>query len=166
MKGLLERFWDWRRQRRIQRITLENARTRVQRGAEYLDEHDPGWHQRVDTKTLELSNGAHCVLGQLHGDFRLGLGRSQMINLSSAPRASLSPVAYGFKCVSDVPDTWQDRDYRMLNTAWSEEVARRQAAEDPCGDGYAGGDLPHLSVRLDTCRLANDLSDDAELVSA
>ena len=52
MKGLIERFRDWRRQQRIQEITLDNARDRVRRGATYLDEHDPGWHQRVDADTL------------------------------------------------------------------------------------------------------------------
>jgi hypothetical protein len=149
MNGLFDWFWDWRRQKRIEQITLENARERVRRGARYLDEHHPDWHRSIDAESLELSDGSHCVLGQLHGDFRLGLGRSQMINLSSAPRASLSPVAYGFKCVSNVPDEWQDRDYELLNRAWREAVRRRQ--EDPAttpdarGDGYAGTDLPEVA---------------------
>ena len=148
MNGLFDWFWDWRRQRRIEQITLENARARVRCGARYLDEHHPDWHRSIDAESLELSNGSHCVLGQLHGDFRLGLGRSQMINLSSAPRASLSPVAYGFKCVSNVPDDWQDRDYELLNRAWREAVRRRQektATPDARGDGYAGTDLPEVA---------------------
>ena len=127
MPSLKDWFLQWRRARRARRISLEDARTRVERGADYLDEIDPGWHRRVDPDTLELSSGSSCILGQLHGDFRMGLSRSQLINLSSAPRASLSPVSYGFQCVSGVDDAAQDRDYVYLNQAWQEAVQQRQA---------------------------------------
>jgi len=149
MNGLFDWFQDWRRQKRIDQITLANARERVRRGAQYLDEHDPDWYRSVNPESLELSDGSHCVLGQLHGDFRLGLGRAHMINLSSAPRANLSPVSYGFRCRQDVPDAWKDRDYELLNRAWREEIRHRQEPaerEGPSGDGHAGTDLPELSL--------------------
>lgn len=133
MLYLLERVRDWWQGRRTQQITPDRARERVQRGAEYLDGVDPEWHRRVDSETLELGDGQHCILGQLHGEFRLGLGRSDLINMSSAPRASLSPVAYGFKCMENVPEAWQAHDYDLLNRAWREAVRTRQAA-DPVFD--------------------------------
>jgi hypothetical protein len=37
---------------------------RVAAGAAFLDEHDPGWWQRIDLPTLDLSCESHCVLGQ------------------------------------------------------------------------------------------------------
>ena len=117
--------------RRIRQINPANARSRVDRGATYLDDVDPGWHRRVDADTLELSSGHACVLGQLHGDFRLGLGRAHLLNLSSAPQPSLSPIAYGFRCVQNVPAEHQDRDYRLLNTAWQAEVRARQQQDRP-----------------------------------
>lgn len=117
------------------RITPERVRERVARGASYLDDVDPGWAHRVDPQTLSLSSGRHCVLGQLHGEFRLGLGRSYLVSLSSAPRPSLSPVAYGFKCVDDVPSGWQDRDYALLTEGWRAEVRARQMS-----DGARDGD--------------------------
>ena len=120
-------------------------RERVERGAEYLDNVDPGWHRRVNADTLELEDGQHCVLGQLHGGFRLGLGRSHVLSLSSAPRASLSPVDYGFKCVEGVSDAWQARDYELLTAAWREAVRARTANDLP-GDGRAGDSLPELAV--------------------
>lgn len=129
MPSLKARFLQWWRGRRARRISLEYARTRVERGADYLDEVDPGWHRRVDPDTLELSSGSSCILGQLHGDFRMGLSRSQIINLSSAPRTSLSPVSYGFQCVNDVDEADEDRDYAYLNQAWQEAVQKRQAAD-------------------------------------
>ncbi len=127
MQSFLAQCWQWWQARRAQRISLSYARTRVQRGADYLDEFDPGWHRRVDPQTLELSSGSSCILGQLHGDFRMGLSRSHLINLSSAPRASLSPVSYGFQCVNGVSDAAQEQDYEHLNRAWREAVQQRHA---------------------------------------
>lgn len=145
MYALFEQLRDWWRARRTRRITEDKVRKRVERGATYLDEVDPGWHRRVDAETLELEDGEHCVLGQLHGEFRLGLGRSHVLTLSSAPRASLSPVAYGFKCVEGVSDAWQARDYELLTAAWREAV-RTRATADHRGDGHAGESVPVLSV--------------------
>jgi hypothetical protein len=129
MLYLLERVRDWWQGRRTQQITPGRARKRVQRGAAYLDDVDPEWYRRVDSETLELGDGRHCILGQMHGEFRLGLGRSRLISMSSAPRASLSPVAYGFKCVENVPEEWQAYDYELLNEAWKEAVRSRQDAD-------------------------------------
>lgn len=134
MRALLDRLRNWWQARRTRNITEDAVQKRVQRGAEYLDEMDPGWHRRIDPDTLELDSGRHCVLGQLHGEFRLGLGRSDVLSLSSAPRFSLSPVAYGFKCVEGVSEAWQKRDYELLTRAWRAAV-RIRWAEDATGDG-------------------------------
>jgi hypothetical protein len=145
MTALLEPFWNWWASRRTRQITEEKVEERVQRGAEYLDDVDPGWHRRVNADALELEDGQHCVLGQLHGEFRLGLGRSRVLTLSSAPRASLSPVAYGFKCVEGVSEKWQARDYKLLTEAWQKAV-RMRTIDDRSGDGHAEGSMPRLAA--------------------
>jgi hypothetical protein len=145
MHALINTLRNWWQARRTQRITEEAVQKRVERGASYLDEVDPGWHRRVDAETLELEDGEHCVLGQLHGGFRIGLGRSHVLSLSSAPRASLSPVAYGFKCVEGVSDAWQARDYELLTAAWREAVRARTAA-DLQGDGHVDDAIPEWTV--------------------
>jgi hypothetical protein len=145
MHALIERLRTWWRARRTQQITEDEVQERVERGATYLDGVDPGWHRRVDAETLELEDGEHCVLGQLHGGFRLGLGRSHVLSLSSAPQASLSPVAYGFKCVEGVSEAWQARDYELLTAAWREAV-RKRTVGDHRGDGHAGDSGPALTV--------------------
>jgi len=150
MLALLDRIQEWWQAKRTGRITAENARERVERGATYLDEVDPGWYRRVDSDTLELGDGRHCILGQLHGEFRLGLGRSHLITMSSAPRASLSPANYGFKCMDGVSDEWQARDYALLNAAWKEAVRTRQEA-DPSMEGPAppsGDSMPEADVAV------------------
>jgi len=139
MLNLLKRVRDWWQNRHTRQITAEQVGERVRRGAAYLDEVDPGWHRRIDAAALELGSGRHCILGQLHGEFRLGLGRSHLITMSSAPRASLSPVSYGFKCVDGVPEAWQERDYELLNEAWREAVRTRQAADSSTDAGDAPG---------------------------
>lgn len=150
MLTLLERVRDWWQTRRTQQITPNAVRERVERGAAYLDDVDPGWYRRVNADTLELDDGKHCILGQLHGEFRLGLGRSHLISMSSAPRASLSPVSYGFKCVEGVSDDWQARDYELLNEAWKEAVRTRQEADatpDEIGVAASGDSVPeHVDV--------------------
>ena len=129
MQPLHAHFRQWIEARRLRRITPEQARQRVARGADYLDEEHPGWYQHIDPETLELSEGSCCVLGQLHGDFRLGLARASVLDMSSAPRANLSPVDLGFLCVQGVAEAWQSQDYRNLNQAWQDEVARRSQAQ-------------------------------------
>ncbi len=129
MTTLFERIQNWWQGRQTHLISVDEVRARVQRGAEYLDDVDPGWHRRIDAETLELEDGRHCVLGQLHGEFQLGLGRSDVLTLSSAPRASLSPVTYGFKCVKGVSEEWQARDYDLLTRMWRQAVLERQQAD-------------------------------------
>lgn len=129
MPSLRAHFRQWIEARRLRQITPEQARRRVARGAAFLDDEHPGWYQRIDPDALELSEGSCCVLGQLHGDFRLGLARASVLDLSSAPRANLSPVDLGFLCVQGVAEPWQAQDYRNLNQAWQDEVARRNGGQ-------------------------------------
>lgn len=37
----------------------------VDKGAAFLDKHDPGWWSTINVGTLDLSNCAACVIGQL-----------------------------------------------------------------------------------------------------
>jgi hypothetical protein len=128
---MLQRFLASHRARRYQRqvrtVTIDAARARVRRGAAYLDGADDGWHTRLNPATLELADGAHCVLGQLHGGFRAGLLRARILDLSSAPIASLSPVDLGFQARRDLGDEIEALDYAFLNRAWREELVGRRA---------------------------------------
>ena len=136
MNTFKKRFQQWQADRQARRITSEAAWERAARGADYLDEVDPGWYRRVDAGTMELAHAACCVLGQLHGDFRAGLSRSRLLSMGSAPRANLSPVHFGFLCEQGVGVALQEADYENLNRAWQGEVWRRQdldvrPAEEP-----------------------------------
>ncbi len=133
MKPIKSFLRQWITGRRARAISYENALGRVRRGAEYLDEVDAGWYRRVDADTLELSNGQSCVLGQLHGEFRMGLSRARLLDFSSAPRANQSPVDFGFQCVGGVDGMLQEQDYVYLNRAWQAVIRERQADDVPAG---------------------------------
>ena len=117
--------------RRQAAVTFDAARVRVRRGASYLDQVDPGWHGRIQSRTLELADGQACVLGQLHGDYRLGLGRARVLDFSSAPIASLSPVDLGFQAHADLGEAVEGLDYAFLTRAWREAIHKRAVAAVP-----------------------------------
>ncbi|MEO0557160.1 MAG: hypothetical protein AAF170_03135 [Bacteroidota bacterium] len=127
-RAFRQRLAERRHQRQIAAITLDAARTRAGRGAAFLDDADPGWAARIDPGRLELADGASCVLGQLHGGYRLGLGRARILDLSSAPLASASPVELGFQAVRHLGEDVEDLDYAFLTRAWRECLDARQHA--------------------------------------
>ena len=129
MRFLIQHLRQWFQGDSSRGVSAERARARVQKGAAYLDDADPGWYRRIDPAALELAAGESCILGQLHGTFRMGLGRSHLINLSSAPRASLSPVEYGFQCIGGLSDEDEARDYALLGRAWQDAIRRRIKAD-------------------------------------
>ena len=130
---MLDRFRRRRQSRRLAAITLDAAKARARRGAAILDDHDPGWTDRVDPGSLALGDGAACVLGQLWGEYRTGLGRARVIDLSSAPTRFVSPVDLGFQAVSGLGDAAEDLDYALLTRAWRALLAERtgEMGQDP-----------------------------------
>lgn len=122
---MLDRLRRRRQSRRLSALTLDAARARAARGAALLDDHDPGWTDRIDPGTLALGDGAACVLGQLWGEYRTGLGRARVIDLSSAPTRFVSPVDLGFQAVSDLGIAAEDLDYALLTRAWRGVLADR-----------------------------------------
>lgn len=137
---MLRRLRLRRRARRLAALTADAAHARAARGAALLDDRDPGWAARVDPGALHLGDGAACVLGQLWGDYRHGLGRARVIDLSSAPTRFVSPVDLGFQAVGDLGQAAEDLDYAFLTRAWRAEVASR------CGQGGTQRDAPPLNA--------------------
>ena len=72
-----------------------------------------------------------------HGGYRLGLGRARILDLSSAPIASLSPVDLGFQAIRDLGEAAEDLDYAFLTRAWRE-----------CLDARSPPARPSLDVRV------------------
>jgi hypothetical protein len=89
---------------------------RVTAGATLLDRHERRWWRQVDPARLDLADPAVDVLGQLYGQFEVGL----------AILGEPDPVACGF----DLDSSDADADYPLLTQAWQQAIWARHAAED------------------------------------
>jgi hypothetical protein len=52
------------------------AKTRVDHGWRWLDENFPGWQERVNSETLDMRNGFHCICGQVFDRQKHGVWRA------------------------------------------------------------------------------------------
>jgi hypothetical protein len=50
-----------------------NSPQNVAEMAQLLDHKKPDWFQKVSLSRLDMSNGSHCILGQIFGDYVRGL---------------------------------------------------------------------------------------------
>ena len=93
-----------------------NVRYEVLRGAAWLDQVRPGWDQEIDLTTLEMSNCARCIVGQLWGwADRLGTPKP----------AYYYHEDYGF----DIPDEHLSIEgaYEKLAEEWRDLITSRRA---------------------------------------
>lgn len=63
----------------------------IAKGVELLDRVYPGWVEEINVGKLNLNSLDNCVLGQLYGNFSVGLSKAVFPN---TPRGSTA--AYGF----------------------------------------------------------------------
>lgn len=92
----------------------------AQRGAELLDLVRPGWYMQVQPGKLDLGNRQRCVLGQLYGDYILGV---------LAIQPSVDAIAYGFDLSLSITWLWpgaKERSFSQLTDAWRTEIANRR----------------------------------------
>jgi hypothetical protein len=89
---------------------------RVAAGAGLLDRHEHNWWRRVDPARLDLADPDLDVLGQLYGQFEVGL----------AILGEPNPVACGF----DLDASDADADYPLLTAAWQQAIHQRRVGDD------------------------------------
>lgn len=111
--------------------TLEDLRRRAERGALLLDARLPGWHQRLNLNALRMANSCRCVLGQLHGNYGLGLDAVEAPHFLREDARGEFAVEHGFT-LPDEPDWWHADGWVLLRQAWAEEVLRRTEADLAC----------------------------------
>lgn len=78
---------------------------RVAAGAAFLDEHEPGWVDRIDLDRLDLDLCPDCIIGQLYGpEYYAGL-RTLGITGSGTDRG-FWPLGTGGNAASDLTAEW------------------------------------------------------------
>lgn len=88
---------------------------RVRNGVAFLDEHVPGWREKVDPAALDQESVCRCVLGQLFGTW--GKGVLHLLALSAV--YPVNAKALGFD-----RDLGESFSYADLTAAWKRELSR------------------------------------------
>ena len=109
-------------------ISEKTMKNRAAGGARFLDEVDPGWHERVDPDLLNMSvawidmdKGCGCVLAHLDGrHFQGGLRRYDIRFEASA----------GLGFTFESPDFDYTSQWDILTAAWREEILSRRIEEE------------------------------------
>lgn len=100
----------------------------VARGIALLDEHGPeGWLEKIDPQDLNLQSTSQCVLGQVYGDFSVGLEKL----LDESGREVILASAYGFD--------WPQADGSECEDELADEDIRVEVKLATLVDGVYGG---------------------------
>jgi hypothetical protein len=91
----------------------------VARGAALLNERVPGWRERLQLRRLHMEDCEQCVLGQIYGDYVMGLD-ALWPDLVMASEDS----TFGFDLVRPYPPSpSKEERYKVLAAAWREAIA-------------------------------------------
>lgn len=107
---------------------IELYRARVAQGAALLDREVPDWWRRINLDTLRMSACSSCVLGQLYGDYDIGLDQLHIPAQRETPPADLLEVKLGFnswdfyEAVMD-PETGCEVDFDTETLAYQQGLA-------------------------------------------
>lgn len=101
---MMRKFWNWLFP------TVNSLRQLVRRDAEVLDHKYPGWANKINTRTFDMS-GTTCVLYQLYGTYGKGM---QKIGYSHKK-------AHSFFLPARTINVWDD-----LTDMWLEEIQERK----------------------------------------
>jgi len=94
-------------------------KSRVAAGVAFLDDEAPGWRDKVDPDTLDMSDTSNCIIGQISDD-----GWSYFMEsygMFYGPSRNLQ-VLYGFESAQILED-WFDHslaanEYELLRVEW------------------------------------------------
>jgi hypothetical protein len=100
-----------------------DAKARAIRGARYLDEYDPTWHERVHPDVLQMDNCYNCVLGQLFENFVEGA-------IAVGAHVNKREIRYGFVHPWELEFSAQAGYYKALEEVWKEEISKRSSASE------------------------------------
>lgn len=105
---------------------------RAREGAKFLDKVEPGWYRKVNPLKLDMRSCVDCVLGQLYGEFILGM--------ETLMRRGLG---YHFLWFGFATDELKHATFSGLTIAWSDEIHKRQHQERE--DAIRRLDLPTIA---------------------
>ncbi len=87
---------------------------KIKKGAALLDTQRPGWRERINTDTLNVARGEHCILGQIYGGFGTGLDCLDISGQAADYGFSIRTLKY--------PDLESTTLYGELTRQWIEHL--------------------------------------------
>lgn len=106
-------------------IVYEYDCTQVQYGCGLLDKFCPGWADKINLDTFNISLTDRCVLGQLYGNYSKGLDK--LMNESGFVAVAEYPYEFGFEATYNPADGPAAR-YATLQISWVDQIEARQRA--------------------------------------
>lgn len=99
----------------MNRVTREQALSRVQAGLLYVDTNTPGGSAAIRIGTLNIASTSCCILAQAAGENYWGACTARGLNQRRA-------AELGFQTMSDNPAA----EFRLLTDVCKEELQRRR----------------------------------------
>lgn len=96
-------------------------------GALIMDEHFPNWATKIDFTSFDIANPHTCVLGQVTGDFGLGLNtlRDNLAEGSHVRFINLYSTELGLNAFHTMGISHHEWNLTRLNRAWRSEIEAR-----------------------------------------
>lgn len=145
---------------------IEQIHSVAERGANVLDVVSPDWYKSVDEKQIDMNDCWGCVLGQVFGSYTDGLeaidGASKVIpTLAYVQEECPSDdsnvnIAIGQSFGFSIPLMSDDKEWRVLGTAWSEQIQLRRNRD--AGIVTSGKVIIHLGKEYGTPESAEDVT--------
>ena len=135
-------------------MRIETMKERVANGARWLDENFPGWTERIDPATLHLSDGMHCICGQVFAEEVKGVDNldgfryAEKTLLTEAngwieskyPKGEIQrgtdvAMSLGFLTTEQDAYDYDEYAYEHLQNVWIDLLRSREPERD-WSDGY------------------------------
>lgn len=107
--------------------SVEPVAARVARGVEFLDADSPGWRDQINLKTLNVSTGEKCVLGQVYGNFLPTALRIQESGLSCSKLGFVAALDKYAEPPLDAVKAFRDA-YTDLTREWRRVIHESRVA--------------------------------------
>ena len=76
----------------------------IEKGVEYLDEHYPGWEDKINLETLNIRSPRCCIGGQLEGEYAHFVSMLYEISNSGPTSMGFDSTDYHYE---DLTETWK-----------------------------------------------------------
>lgn len=124
-------------------ISMIDCQERVDRGADWLDEHTPYWWKIVELRTFDIRFGCRCVLGQVFdADFRHETALNGGVPAQDDPYNYVCRILFEPQGLVDEDlgfdvSRWTEdstKEYEILQSLWETKIKERRVSHGEIED--------------------------------